>query len=271
MKKERVQKILSQAGVTSRRKAESMIREGSITINGSVAEIGSKAQWGKDAIKVNGKLLFKQDSRVTLAFYKPKGVLSAMEDAENRPVLSDYLKNIKQRVYPIGRMDFNSEGLLLLTNDGELAQKIQKNPQLLRTYHVKVKGEFSDQRRIELEKGAKMSRQLFKPEKVTLVQKFQNKSLIEFVVQGSESIDVKHYFEIKGFLVDKLLRVAVGPFTLDDLKPGSFKVLKESKLSHWLNPNRRSNSIKVNIGAKRFLAFEKSKTDFKKEIGKKTF
>src|SRR5687767_13402863 len=114
---ERVQKILSRAGIASRRKAEDLITEGEVTINGKVAKLGDKAELGKDAIKVKGKLLQGVEPTMYLAFHKPKNIVSTLHDPEGRPDNGDYLKQIKARVYPIGRLDFTSEGLILLTND----------------------------------------------------------------------------------------------------------------------------------------------------------
>src|SRR4051794_31045073 len=112
MASERVQKILAQAGIASRRKAEELIEEGLVTINGKLAKLGDKAEMGKDAIKVKGKLLLQTESPVYLALHKPKGVISMLADPDGRATLSEFLRNVKGRVFPIGRLDFNSDGLI---------------------------------------------------------------------------------------------------------------------------------------------------------------
>ena len=127
MSAERLQKILAHAGIASRRKAEELIEQGLVTVNGKVAKLGDKADLTQDHVKVEGKLIHKMEEPIYLAFYKPKGVISMMADPENRPTLADYLNKVKARVFPIGRLDYNSEGILLLTNDGDLAEKIQKS------------------------------------------------------------------------------------------------------------------------------------------------
>src|SRR3954470_3222887 len=140
MSLERVQKILARAGVASRRKAEDLISSGSVTINGKIAQLGDQAEWGKDAIKVQGKLLFqtqKPQSPVYIAFNKPKGVISTLTDSSDRECLSTYLAKIKSRVFPVGKLDFNTEGLMLLTNDGEFAERFQKEDTIPRLYAVK--------------------------------------------------------------------------------------------------------------------------------------
>src|ERR1700735_429375 len=113
MAKERVQKILARAGLASRRKAEELIIEGVVTINGKIAVLGDQAEWGEDSIKVRGKLLHSTEAPIYLSFYKPKGVISMFGDPEGRPSLEGYLGSIHKRLFPVGRLDFNSEGLLL--------------------------------------------------------------------------------------------------------------------------------------------------------------
>lgn len=230
---ERLQKILSRLGIASRRKAEEMILEGAVTINGRVAQIGDKAVFGQDSIKVNGRLLVHVPTPVYYAFYKPRQVICAMEDAEGRPTLAEYLDRIKTRVFPVGRMDFMSEGLLLLTNDGEMLDRIQKHPDIVRVYHVKVKGHPNDEMIERLRRGAKIEDpvpKMLKPYRVRLLEKFNQKAMIEVVVRGSGAFDVKALFEARGFLVERIARFALGQITLKDLKPGEFMSLEKSQI-----------------------------------------
>lgn len=230
---ERVQKILSRLGIASRRKAEEMILEGAVTINGRVAKLGDKATFGQDSIKVNGRLLVHAPSPVYYAFYKPRQVICAMEDSEGRPTLAEYLDRIKTRVYPVGRMDFMSEGLLLLTNDGEMLDRIQKHPDIIRVYHVKVKGHPNEEMLDRLRRGVKLLEpfpKMLKPYRVRLIDKFQQKALVEVVIRGSGAFDVKALFEARGFLVDRIARHALGQITLKDLKPGEFMSLDKAQV-----------------------------------------
>jgi 23S rRNA pseudouridine2605 synthase len=232
MSTERVQKILAQAGIASRRKAEELITEGLVTINGKVAKLGDKAEFGKDAIKVKGKLLQSQaEPPVYLAFNKPKGVISTLTDPEGRPTLSEFLRKVKTRVFPLGRLDFNSDGLMILTNDGAFAEKVQKNEEILRVYLVKIKGHPSAEMLSRLDHPAKMGPgRFFKPYSVRLAQGLQNKSQIEVVIQGGGAFDIKAFFEMKGFLVVKITRTAIGHITLKGMKPGDFRYLKGSQV-----------------------------------------
>ena len=257
MSAERVQKILAQAGIASRRKAEELIREGLVTINGRVAQLGDKAEWGKDAIKVNGKLLRNAESPVYIAFYKPKGVISAMVDPDGRATLKEFLTKVHSRVFPVGRLDFNSEGLMLLTNDGEMAQKIQKSDGIPRVYQVKVRGLVQDEMLSRIQKGAWVEKHAFVPPGTTqaledqsfprrpstppvkkklvphlawIESRLQNKTQIQVVIMGGQAFDIKLLFETVGFLVEKITRVGIGHITLHGLTPGKYRLLKASQV-----------------------------------------
>jgi 23S rRNA pseudouridine2605 synthase len=233
MASERLQKILAQAGIASRRKAEELIQEGLVTVNGKIAQIGDKAEWGEDAIKVSGKLLLKPETLTYVAIHKPKSVISALTDPEGRPTLAGYLKSIKTRLFPIGRLDFNVEGLMLLTNDGAFAERVQKQADLLRIYLVKVKGHPNGEMIARLNKGARLgdgyNAKVYKPHHVKVIQELDNKTLIQVALMGPGTFDLKAFFEIKGFLVDKVIRTHIGHIALKAMKPGEIKFLKASQ------------------------------------------
>src|SRR5205809_3211327 len=139
---ERLQKIIAAAGVTSRRKAEELITQGRVTVNGqTVSELGSKADLERDHIKVDGKPVRTPDRHLYLLLNKPRGYVTTVKDPEGRPTVMDLVRNVGERIYPIGRLDYSTEGLLLLTNDGELANKLTRTASHLpKTYHVKISG-----------------------------------------------------------------------------------------------------------------------------------
>src|SRR6185437_4926187 len=147
MPEERLQKILSQAGVTSRRKAEELIVEGRVTVNGkAVTELGSKADLDSDHIKVDGKLLRKPKRHVYIALNKPKDVVTTVSDPEGRETVMHLLRGVRERVFPVGRLDYHSEGLLLLTNDGEFAHRITSpSSHVIKTYVVKTNGALTEE------------------------------------------------------------------------------------------------------------------------------
>src|SRR2546423_1151122 len=142
MQQERLQKIIAHAGVASRREAESMIRDGRVTVNGRVVtELGSKADADRDHIKVDGKLILRKEPHRYILLYKPKEVMTTVEDPQGRRTVIDLVRGIRERIYPVGRLDFHSEGLVLLTNDGELAYKVSHPTHgSVKTYNVKVRG-----------------------------------------------------------------------------------------------------------------------------------
>ncbi|MBI2711329.1 MAG: pseudouridine synthase [Bdellovibrio sp.] len=240
MSTERVQKILAQAGIASRRGAEDLIREGQVTINGKVAQLGDKAEWGKDAIKVSGKLIHHVEEPIYIALYKPKGVISALVDPDGRSTLKDFLSKIHSRVFPVGRLDFNSEGLILLTNDGELAQQVQKSDLVPKVYQVKVRGQIDKEMLARIQRGAwvekpigdgsRTTKKKLKPHLAWIENTLQSKTQITVVVLGSSAFDIKLLFETTGFLVEKITRTAIGHIGLHGLAPGKYRVLKASQV-----------------------------------------
>jgi 23S rRNA pseudouridine2605 synthase len=254
MSLERLQKILAQAGIASRRKAEELIQLGQVTVNGKVAKIGDKADFTQDAIKVEGKLLHQAENLVYVAFYKPKGVISMMADPENRPTLADYLTKVKARVYPIGRLDFNSEGILLLTNDGALVEKIQKSDRFPRAYHVKIKGHVTAEMIQRLTRGGKVGNSFVKPHSVRIHDELNKKTLIEIVFLSAGNVDVKTYFESKGFLIERMTRTAFGHITLHGLIPGQYRLIPQSKLQALIDqPDLGIKAIEFKASKKRSI------------------
>ena len=228
---ERVQKILARAGIASRRKAEELILDGSVTINGQVAKLGDQAEWGKDAIKVNGQLLTSTEQPVYLAFYKPKNVICAMTDPQGRPALADYFTRVQARIYPVGKLDFESEGLVLLTNDGEMAQKISKSKELLQVYSIKVKGHPDAEMLKRISRGMRTEKgHLIRPEVVRIDEKLENKSKVQVVMRGSATSELKTLIETRGFLFDRIVRSGIGQITLGELSPGEYRRLEASQI-----------------------------------------
>jgi len=241
MAQERVQKILSQAGITSRRQAEQLILQVAITVNGNVIALGAHAEWGKDAIKVNGKLLQYDEERLYLLFYKPKNVLSVFTDPYQRLTLKDYLRSLKKHLYPIGRLDFTSEGLLFLTNDGDFGEKLQKKEDLLKRYTVKIKGHPEEEKLARLYRPSSyddLKMKKLRPHSVEILEELASKSLIEVTLLGPQAFDLRLYFQNRGFLVEKITRTAIGPFTLKDLQPGSYRSIKRSQAMALIRPSQ---------------------------------
>jgi 23S rRNA pseudouridine2605 synthase len=232
---ERLQKIISAAGVASRRKAEELITSGQVQVNGSViTELGSKADPETDHIRVNGKLLQGEQRHVYLLLNKPKGYVTTVSDPENRPTVMNLVRGIKGRVYPVGRLDYASEGLLLLTNDGELANRLMKAASHVpKTYLVKVAGTPTEEAIAKLRAGVSIGtddgrRVKTGPAVVRVVKEAANPWYEITLIEGRNR-QIRRMFEAVGHHVEKIKRVRYGPLTLD-VPPGEFRMLTLKEL-----------------------------------------
>jgi 23S rRNA pseudouridine2605 synthase len=235
MPSERLQKILAAAGVASRRKAEEMITAGRVTLNGKiVTELGTKADPSADTITVDGKPLQRAQRFVYFLLNKPKGFVTTVTDPEGRPTVMQLLGKLPQRVYPVGRLDYASEGLLLLTNDGALAQKLTKaGSHVPKTYHVKISGKPGEQAIQRLRNGITISlddnrRVETSPAQIRLLEDVENPWYEVTLIEGRNR-QIHRMFQQIGFLVEKIKRVQLGPLTLD-VPPGKFRPLTEREV-----------------------------------------
>ena len=228
----RLQKILSEMGVASRREAEELILEGRITVNGRIAELGMKADPAKDHIKVNGKLLTKREPKIYLIFNKPRNVVTTLKDPEGRPTVKDYLKDIKYRVYPVGRLDYDSEGLLLLTNDGDFANAVMHpSKKIPKTYEVKVKG-VPEQKVLEkLKKGIHLEDGMTAPAKIKGPKTTANNSWLEVTIYEGRNRQLRRMFDQVGHSVLKLKRIRIGSIQIGELSPGTYRYLISEELN----------------------------------------
>jgi len=229
---ERIQKIISAAGVTSRRAAELLITEGRVTMNGAVVtELGTKADASKDHIKVDGKLINPHQPPTYIMLNKPVGFITTMSDPEGRPTVQDLLKGVKVRVYPVGRLDYNTEGLLLLTNDGDFAHLItHPKHELPKVYLAKIKGVLEDNMVDQLEKGVFLVDGKTAPAKIKKVRKEEANSWVEITIHEGKKRQVRRMFDHVGRSVIRLKRIRIGTFTLGDLEPGAFRHLSSEEV-----------------------------------------
>ncbi|MFA5353131.1 MAG: pseudouridine synthase [Thermodesulfovibrionales bacterium] len=228
----RLQKILAQMGIASRRKAEEIIEEGRVTVNGQVATLGTKADPEKDHIKLDGKLLTRLEPRVYLMFNKPMGVVTSLSDPEGRPTVKDYLKGVKQRVFPVGRLDYDSEGLLLITNDGDFAHAIihpaRKVP---KTYVVKAKGMVTDEELDRLKKGIRLEDGMTAPAWVRKIREAETNSWVEITIHEGRKRQVRRMMEAIGHPALRLKRVIINGLRLGDLMPGELRFLTPDEVA----------------------------------------
>jgi 23S rRNA pseudouridine2605 synthase len=228
---QRLQKIIAEMGVASRRKAEELIREGRVTVNGSVATIGMKADLLKDHVKVDGKLLFKPEKKVYYIFHKPRGVVTSMGDPEGRPTVQDFMRGIRQRVFPVGRLDYDSEGLLLLTNDGDFAHAVlHPSKKIPKTYLVKIKGGLEDDNIEKLRTGIRLDRSVTAPAKVRRLRKTESNSWIEMVIYEGKKRQIRRMLERVGHPVIRLMRIKINGIEMGPLKPGTCRQISSEEM-----------------------------------------
>jgi 23S rRNA pseudouridine2605 synthase len=240
MAEERLQKILSRAGVTSRRKAETLIVEGRVTVNGAViTELGSKADLERDHIKVDGKLLRAPRRMVYIALNKPVNFMTTVSDPEGRPTVMELLHGLKERVFPVGRLDYHSEGLLLFTNDGEFANGLTSaSANIPKTYLVKVNGLLTPEQEEQFRHGVPMEGRMTAPAGLTMIRRAVNPWSEVRLIEGRKN-QIRVMFKHFGRLVEKLKRVKIGYLELGPLKPGELRHLTPEEIERFRRLMRR--------------------------------
>ncbi|HXW17040.1 MAG TPA: pseudouridine synthase [Candidatus Acidoferrales bacterium] len=219
---ERLQKIISRAGVASRRRAEQLIVSGQVTVNGRiVTELGTRADASRDHIKVSGKLIHPAQEHVYLALNKPADVVATMSDPEGRRSIADFLQGAPARVYPVGRLEYRASGLLLLTNDGDLANKLLRTHGLRQDYLVKVKGSLSDAQiaQIEGESGVRIER-----------QRRGDNPWYGVTLSEARRDPLREKLAALGHPVEKMKRLKIANIEIGDLAPGRFRALSPNEV-----------------------------------------
>jgi 23S rRNA pseudouridine2605 synthase len=233
MPEERLQKVLSRAGVASRRKAEQLIVEGRVSVNGAViTEMGSKADLERDHIKVDGRLLRQPRRHVYLALNKPKNCMTTVSDPEDRETVMKMMQGVQDRVFPVGRLDYHSEGLLLLTNDGEFAHRITAPAShVQKTYVVKVKGQLTEDQERIFREGIPLGGRRTSPAELKRIKHGANPWYEVRIVEGRQN-QIRIMFKHFGLLVEKLRRVKIAFLELD-LPPGRYRVLTPKEIERF--------------------------------------
>ena len=224
---ERLQKVLAKAGVASRRRAEELIRQGKVRVDGKVVtEMGTKVDPETQNIECDGVALVSQEEKVYILLNKPTGYLSTVDDPQGRPIVTDLLKNIAERVYPVGRLDLNTEGALLLTNDGELSQKIlHPSHEVNKTYVAKVKGVPGRKKLDALSKGIELEGRKTWPASIKVLKTEAQSTVIQIIIHEGRKRQVRKMFEAIGHPVLALKRTAYGQLELGGLGPGKYRFL----------------------------------------------
>jgi 23S rRNA pseudouridine2605 synthase len=231
---ERLQKILAHAGIASRRHAEEMITNGRVSVNGHiVTELGSKADAEEDVIKVDGKKLRPPQRHIYVLLNKPKNVMSTSSDPEDRPTVIEYIKGkIKERVYPVGRLDFASEGLLILTNDGEFTRFMTKAGVIPKVYQVKTAGVPAERELDKLRRGAYIENERLAPCAIVPLKGGDN-PWFEVTLHQGRNQQIRRMFQAIGHPVEKLRRTRIGFLEDEKLRPGQWRFLTEHEVAQF--------------------------------------
>ncbi len=229
---ERLQKIISAAGITSRRASEALIQNGQVAVNGVVVtELGSKADPSKDTITVDGKALKISAQRLYILLNKPPGYITALKDGQGRPLVTDLLKDVADRVYPVGRLDYNTEGLLLLTNDGDWANRLMHpRNEIEKEYHVRVRGKVIDQQLKRMADGVELEDGMTAPAIVNLVKSGEQNDWISVAIHEGRNRQVRRMCEAVSLSVVRLKRIRYGTLMLGTLRAGQFRYLTEAEV-----------------------------------------
>jgi pseudouridine synthase len=239
----RLHVILARAGVASRRHAEELIRDGQVTLNGKVVtRLGTRADPERDHIKVSGKLIRKSARHEYYAFHKPVGVVTTLADPQGRPNVGEVVERLGHRLYPVGRLDFHSSGLLLLTNDGELCARLtHPKSHVEKRYVAKVTGVPTEESIDRLRKGVELRDGKTQPAYVRLQRTAANKAWVELRITEGRNRQVRRMLEAVGLRVEKLRRTAMGPIQLGDLASGEVRRLSPDELSSLRSVAEREN------------------------------
>lgn len=230
---ERLQKYMARHGIASRRKCEELIGAGAVKVNGKVVTApGTTVNPERDKVSVNGKFLNQPPQKIYIMLNKPRGYISSISDPRGRKTIMDLLKNMEERVYPVGRLDYDSEGLLLLTNDGELTMALTHPARKVnKTYRVRVKGMPPSVSLVKMSSGLMLEDGPTAPAEVEYVDSLNGNALLEISIHEGRNRQVRRMCEVIGHPALRLKRVSIGELKLGDLKPGQFRHLTRQEIT----------------------------------------
>lgn len=228
----RLQKYMAHAGLASRRVCEDILRAGRVTVNGKPATLGMVVDPARDKVLVDGRPIGRPERKRYLILHKPAGYVTTVRDQFKRKTVMDLIKGVPERIYPVGRLDYDTEGLLILTNDGKLANRIMHpRYELEKVYLVTVKGQITLTALRQLRRGVELSDGKTAPARVELLMNDGNSSMIRMAISEGRNRQVRRMCEAVGFPVVRLVRIAVGPIKLGKLKSGEFRDLTPAEIS----------------------------------------
>lgn len=232
---ERLQKVMAHAGVASRRKSEEIIAAGRVKVNGEiVTAMGTKVDPQKDTIEVDGEEIEKE-KKVYLKLYKPTGYVTTVKDPQGRKTVLDLIEGVDKRIYPAGRLDLDSSGLLLLTNDGDLTHKItHPSHELDKEYEVVINGQLNDQEIKHFKEGIDLQEGRTAPAEIKKVNEDSQNTTYKVIIHEGMNRQIRRMFDVLGYKVVSLIRVRIGSITLGSLKPGEHKALSREEVQDLL-------------------------------------
>lgn len=233
MEKIRLQKIIADSGFCSRRKAEEFISQGRVKVNGRLCKLGDKALPNKDLITVDGEQIrtHKRKEMHYIMLHKPRGYVTTMNDEFDRKCVTDLISDFPDRVYPIGRLDKNSEGLLLFTNDGNFANEIMHpSHHISKTYRVTVRPDINDEQLVQLSEGIVIDGRKTQPATVIVLDKQPGRVVLQITIHEGRNRQIRKMCEEVGLEVARLKRTSIGPLRLGMLQPGEYRELKPDEL-----------------------------------------
>lgn len=242
---ERIQKIISDCGITSRRKAEELISSGRVTVNGRPCRLGDKADPKKDVIGIDGERIITDEkkSNIYIMLNKPRGYVTTMSDDRGRKCVTELLDGVTERVYPIGRLDKNSEGLLLFTNDGNFANMIMHpSCHISKTYRVTVRPDITDEQIVELSTGIDLDGKMTLPATVLVLSKEVGRVVLQIIIKEGRNRQIRRMCEAVGLEVARLKRTAIGPLKLGMLEPGKYRLLTSAEIMSLRNAVQKSSA-----------------------------
>ncbi len=229
---QRLQKLIAAAGLASRREAEGWIAEGRVRVNDRVATLGESADPARDRIEVDGRPLRAEQGKLYLLLHKPSGYVTTLRDPQGRPKITDLLPKVQARVFPIGRLDFNTEGLLLLTNDGELAQRLSHpSHEVNKTYLVRARGIILPESLNSLAEGVHLDDGPTAPARIEQVRHTAGHTWFEITIHEGRNRQVRRMCEALGYTVNRLIRIRLGFLELGSLRPGEFRELTAKEVA----------------------------------------
>lgn len=231
----RLQKYMADCGVASRRKSEELIANGKVKVNGHVSKLGDKVNIKKDIVTVRGKRISNNSSKHYIALYKPRGYVTTVSDNLDRKTVMDLVKDVDDRIYPVGRLDKDSEGLLLLTNDGEFSNLLMHpSHELSKVYRVTVRQKVTDEIIDNLRQGVIIEDRKTAPCEVVTILEEENRTVLEFIIHEGRNRQIRKMCETQNLTVIRLKRIAIGSLKLGHLTPGKWRELTDNEVEKLL-------------------------------------